>query len=265
MLVRCAGWSVYNQVVKFSPAHVLNKLLDHSCRIFFSLNSWIVQVYRARFKLLNYFGKPPLLIKHRHTTKLFLYFQELNCLASWSPASLFVKLHLTAGPFSYSIWIFSQLKLCVRRVIHTFKWLKITIITQLCKIMSCHFHWFMPFFLFRNWLHKSHPSIWKGVSATLQSGRYTLSYPRGWNHRISTRVNISATSVRSKIIQVIVSLDFKCLSNTTYTSTAMQRQDISNCSIKKLAVTAVCPLHVTTYKWHYLIISLLCMFSRYIS
>ena len=27
--------------------------------------------------------------------------------------------------------------------------------------------------------YKSFPWIWKGVSATLQSGRYTLSYPRG--------------------------------------------------------------------------------------
>ena len=29
--------------------------------------------------------------------------------------------------------------------------------------------------------NKSSPWIWKGVSATLQSGRYTLSYPRGRN------------------------------------------------------------------------------------
>ena len=34
---------------------------------------------------------------------------------------------------------------------------------------------------------KSSPRIWKGVSATLQSGRYTLSYPRGLTASLKKR------------------------------------------------------------------------------
>ena len=53
----------------------------------------------------------------------------------------------------------------------------------LCQCMSCQIQ--PPFlsevdYYMYNMPGMSSPWIWKGVSATLQSGRYTLSYPRGW-------------------------------------------------------------------------------------
>ena len=53
--------------------------------------------------------------------------------------------------------------------------------------------------------NKSSPWIWKGVSATLQSGRYTLSYPRGRNKVLVWRLMpyllrcCKSTSMRSFI------------------------------------------------------------------
>ena len=54
---------------------------------------------------------------------------------------------------SYSIWIFSHLKLCLATAIHNFKWLKIYVICEIYAPTYISVSRLKAYFAFNNWLY----------------------------------------------------------------------------------------------------------------